>query len=227
MIETWVPALSSYAKDIDFIFDVIFWIVVAFWFLLVEGIFVWLILRFKKRDGVPAQYITGELKSEKAWVHYPHLAVLACDVVILFLAIRVWYQVKQNVPPTDETVRIVGQQWAWSFVHAGADGRLDTPDDIKTVDELHLEVGKTYAYKLESRDVLHSFSIPVFRLKQDAIPGRVVTGWFKPIATGSHDIQCAEICGIGHALMPGRVLIETPEAHAAWIASKGASSAGE
>ena len=58
--------------------------------------------------------------------------------------------------------------------------------------------------------MLHSFSIPVFRLKQDAIPGRVVTGWFKPIATGEHDIQCVEICGFGHALMPGRVLIETP-----------------
>ncbi|MEX2207532.1 MAG: cytochrome C oxidase subunit II [Myxococcota bacterium] len=227
MIENWVPALSSYAKDIDFLFDVIFWIVIAFWFVAVEAIFLWLILRFKKRDGVPAQYITGELKSEKNWVHYPHLAVLACDVVILFLAIRVWYDVKQHVPPSDETVRIVAQQWAWSFVHAGADGRLDTPDDIKTVDDLHLQVGKTYTYKLESRDVLHSFSIPVFRLKQDAIPGRVVTGWFKAIATGEHDIQCAEICGIGHALMPARVLIETPEAHAAWIASKGASGAGE
>jgi cytochrome c oxidase subunit 2 len=227
MIENWVPAISSFAKDVDFIFDLIFWIVIAFWFVLVEGVFLWLILRFKKRDGVGAQYITGELKSEKNWVHYPHLLVLACDVVILVVAIRVWYNVKQHVPPVDHTVRIVGQQWAWSFVHPGADGRLDTPDDIKTVDDLHLEVGKTYAFKLESRDVLHSFSIPVFRLKQDAIPGRVVTGWFKPIATGTHDIQCAEICGIGHALMPGRVIIETPEAHAAWVASQGASGAGE
>jgi len=227
MIENWVPAVSSFAGDIDFVFDLIFWIVIVFWFVLVEAVFVWLIVRFRKRDGVRAQYITGELKSEKNWVHYPHLLVLACDVVILAAAIRVWYNVKQHVPPIDETVRIVGQQWAWSFVHPGADGRLDTQDDIKTVDDLHLEVGKTYAFKLESRDVLHSFSIPVFRLKQDAIPGRVVTGWFKPIATGSHDIQCAEICGIGHALMPGRVLIETPEAHAAWIVSHSPSGAGE
>jgi cytochrome c oxidase subunit 2 len=227
MIENWVPAISSYAADIDFIFDLIFWIVMAFWFVLVEGVFLWLILRFKKRDGVPAQYITGELASEKKWINYPHYLVLVCDVVILAVAIRVWYQVKQDVPPTDETVRIVGQQWAWSFVHAGADGRLDTPDDIRTVDDLHLQVGKTYEYKLESRDVLHSFSVPVFRLKQDAIPGRVVTGWFKPIATGEHDIQCAELCGFGHALMPGRVVIETPEAHVAWITSHSPSSAGE
>jgi cytochrome c oxidase subunit 2 len=222
MIERWVPAVSSFAGDIDFVFDLIFWVVIVFWFILVEAVFVWLIVRFRKKDGVRAQYITGELKSEKNWVHYPHLLVLACDVVILAAAIRVWYNVKQHVPPIDQTVRIVGQQWAWSFVHPGADGRLDTSDDIKTVDDLHLEVGKTYAFKLESRDVLHSFSIPVFRLKQDAIPGRVVTGWFKPITTGEHDIQCAEICGIGHALMPARIVIESADQHAAWMAENAA-----
>ena len=227
MIERWVPAVSSYAANIDFVFDLIFWVVMVFWFVLAEAVFFWLILRFKKRDGVPAQYITGELKSEKKWINYPHYLVLLCDVVILVVAIRVWYIVKQDVPPTDETVRIVAQQWAWSFVHAGADGRLDTPDDIRTVDDLHLQIGKTYEYKLESRDVLHSFSVPVFRLKQDAIPGRVVTGWFKPIATGEHDIQCAEICGFGHGLMPGRVVIETPEAHAAWITAHSSTGAGE
>jgi len=129
------------------------------------------------------------------------------------------------LPEPDATVRIIAQQWAWSFVHPGPDGKLDTDDDIKTVDDLHLEVGKTYHYLLESRDVLHSLSIPVFRLKQDAIPGRVVTGWFKPITTGEHDIQCAEICGIGHGLMPARVILETPEQHAAWMAGAGTSPA--
>ena len=58
--------------------------------------------------------------------------------------------------------------------------KLDTADDIATVDELHVEVNKIYHFKLESRDVLHNFSVPVFRLKQDAIPGRVITGWFEP-----------------------------------------------
>lgn len=114
---------------------------------------------------------------------------------------------------------MIGQQWAWSFVHPGPDGEIDTADDIANTDELHLEVDKLYHYKLESRDVLHSFSVPVFRLKQDAIPGRVITGWFQPTMTGTYDIQCAEICGIGHGLMPARVVIETPEQHAAWVAS--------
>jgi cytochrome c oxidase subunit 2 len=169
---------------------------------------------------VKAQYITGELHHEKRWVHWPHMAVLVFDVLILFFAIRVWYDVKQDLPQAQETVRVIGQQWAWSFVHPGPDRLLDTPDDIKTVDELHVKVGTLYHFKLESRDVIHSFSVPVFRLKQDVIPGRVITGWFEATKTGSYDIQCVEICGIGHALMPGRIVIETPEQHTAWMASQ-------
>ena len=63
----------------------------------------------------------------------------------------------------------------------------------------------------------------VFRLKQDAIPGRVITGWFLPTLTGTYDIQCAEICGIGHGLMAGRIVIESPEQHTAWIESQSAT----
>lgn len=226
MIENWVLAASSYARDIDFVFDLVFYIV-GFWFVLVELAFLWLILRFRKKDGVKALHITGYEVREHRWIAWPHYMIMVCDVVIVAFAIKVWYDVKQNLPEADAQVRIVAQQWAWSFVHPGADGRLDTADDVKTVDELHLEVGKTYHYLLESRDVLHSLSIPVFRLKQDAIPGRVVTGWFKPTKTGTHDLQCAEICGIGHGLMPARVVLETPEQHAAWLSRPTSSAAGE
>jgi cytochrome c oxidase subunit 2 len=216
MLEYWIPAASSFAKDIDFVFDLIFWIV-AFWFVLAEAVFVYFILRFRKKAGVAPQYITGEEKEQKRWISIPHGFVLVFDVAILVFAVKVWYEVKQDLPAADLTVRLVAQQWAWTFVHPGADGRLDTADDIKTVDDLHLVVDKTYHYKLEARDVLHSLSIPAFRLKQDAIPGRVVTGWFKPIQTGTFDLQCAEICGIGHGLMPARVIVETAEQHAAWV----------
>ena len=68
--------------------------------------------------------------------------------------------------------------------------------------------------------MLHSFSVPVFRLKQDAIPGRVIKGWFHAIGTGQYDIQCAEICGIGHGVMFGRIHIESAEQHAAWMAEQ-------
>ncbi len=217
MIEHYVVAASSYARDIDNLITLVF-VLVGFWFLVTEGIFFWLIFRFRKREGVPAQYITGEEQSQKRWITMPHLLVLVCDLFIIAGAVRVWYDVKQNLPPAQETVRVIGQQWAWTFVHPGLDGELDTPDDITKVNELHVKVDTLYHFKLEATDVLHSFSVPVFRLKQDAIPGRVITGWFTPTRTGEWDIQCAEICGIGHGLMGGRIHIETPEQHAAWMA---------
>jgi cytochrome c oxidase subunit 2 len=66
--------------------------------------------------------------------------------------------------------------------------------------------------------VVHSFSVPVFRLKQDAVPGRTITGWFRPTQTGEFDIQCAEICGIGHGVMGARIHIESESEHATWMA---------
>ncbi len=148
--------------------------------------------------------------------------MLVCDVFVVVVAVRVWVDIKQTLPegPEVQTVRVVSQQWAWSFVHPGADGQLDTADDIKTVDDLHIEVDRPYIYELTSRDVLHDFSVIAFRLKQDSIPGRVITGWFQATKTGEFEIQCAEMCGIGHSLMPGRIVVETPEEHAAWLTSQ-------
>jgi cytochrome c oxidase subunit 2 len=189
---------------------------------LAEAVFFWLIIRFRARPGVKTQYITGEEKSQKKWISYPHYLVLVCDVFILLGALRVWSEVKLDFPTqVDAEVRVTGQQWAWSFVDPGADGKLDTDDDIRTVEEMHVVVGKTYKFDLTSTDVLHSFSVPVFRLKQDAVPGRVINGWFKPTVTGTYDIQCAEICGVAHGIMAAKIVVETPEQHQKWIAAGG------
>ncbi len=216
MVEPFVPALSTYAGDVDFVINLIA-VLVGFWFFLSQAVFFYFIFKFRKKSGTRAQWVTGERKEEKRWITIPHMLVLVCDVFIVVGAVRVWYDVKQRLPEPEATVRVIGQQWAWTFVHPGPDGRIDTADDIKKVNELHLEVDKVYHYKLESKDVLHNFSVPVFRLKQDAIPGRVITGWFKATGTGEHDIQCAEICGVGHGLMGARIHIETLEQHTAWV----------
>jgi cytochrome c oxidase subunit 2 len=153
----------------------------------------------------------------KSWITVPHALIILCDVVLIVGAVRVWYNVKQFMPETQETIGIIGQQWAWTFVHAGPDGILDTADDIAMIDELHVEVDKTYQFRLESKDVLHDFSVPVWRLKQDAVPGRVILGWFEPTLEGEFDVQCAEMCGIGHGIMGARVIVESAEKHAAWV----------
>jgi cytochrome c oxidase subunit II len=215
MIDQYVESASTYAGDIDGVILVIL-AIVGFWFLLAQAVFFGLIFKFAAKPGVKAQYISGEKAHEKRWVALPHYATLVFDVIIVVMAVKVWHEVKINLPPADSTVRVIAQQWAWTFVHPGPDNTLDTADDISVVDELHVEKGKTYHFELTSRDVLHSFSVPVFRLKQDAIPGRVIKGWFNATQTGQFDIQCTEICGIGHAIMPARILIESEAQHRLW-----------
>lgn len=217
---------STYAGDIDLVFETIFFVTGA-WLLAAEGILFYFIWKYRKKKNEKAQYVSGDKHEESKWIHWPHYAVIAFDVVLLFFAIKAWYIVKQDIPKPEETVRIIGHQWAWRFVHPGLDKKLGTEDDVETVDELHIKKGVVYNYKLESEDVLHDFSVPVFRLKQDAVPGRVITGWFEATKTGEFDIQCAEMCGIGHGIMVAKLYIETEEDHIKWLKSAGANTLGE
>ncbi len=216
MIESFVPSASSYSGDIDGLFSLITWMML-FWFLAGQGVFFYFIFKFRRKPGKPSIYLAGDSKKEKKVISVAHNLLLVCDIVIVTFAIMAWYHIKQDLPTADATVRVVSQQWAWTFVHPGADGKLDTADDITKIDELHVEEGKTYHYLLSTTDVLHSFFIPAFRLKQDAVPGREITGWFKPTKTGEFDILCAEICGIGHGLMGARVHVESKADHAKWM----------
>jgi cytochrome c oxidase subunit 2 len=216
MYERYLSAASTYAHSIDHLFILIA-VIVGFWLIAAETMMFVLIFKFRARDGRPTQYITGEEKHLKRWITIPHALVLVCDLVIIVGAISVWYNIKQDMPAAQETVRVIGQQWAWSFQQAGPDGVMDTADDIRTVGELHVKVDTTYHFELMSRDVVHSFAIPAFRLKQDALPGRTITGWFRPNKIGTYDIQCTQMCGLGHGLMAGRIIVETPQDHAAWL----------
>ena len=216
---SWHPTqASTYAADIDNLILLV-GVVVGIFFLAAEVIFFGFIFKFQARPGVKAQYVTGEKASEKKWISYPHYLVLVFDVIIVVAALRVWHEVKIDFPPAEDRVRIIGQQWAWTFVYPGPDGQFDTADDIRTVDQLNLQVNRLYRYELHSKDVVHSFSVPVFRLKQDAVPGRAIVGWFKPTVTGEFDIQCTQICGIGHGLMAARVRIRSAAEQAAWIST--------
>jgi len=217
MIDKFIEPVSTYASDIDFVILLIA-VIVFFWLIVTEVAFFGLIFKYRAKEGQKAGYVTGKEPELKRWITIPHAIIILCDIVIIVAAVRVWYIVKQDLPPAEAEVRVIAQQWSWSFVHPGADGKLDTDDDIRTVDELHIASDKTYHFHLESKDVVHSFSVPVFRLKQDAVPGRTITGWFEAESTGEFDIQCAEMCGIGHGIMGARIIIKTPEEHAAWIA---------
>lgn len=217
MIELLIQQVSSYASDVDGLITLVA-VLSGFWFLIAEGVLFWLIFRYRAKPGKKSRYITGREKHINRWISFPHALVLVCDVFIIVGSVNVWNKIKLDLPEADRVVRITGQQWAWTFQHPGSDGELDTDDDIYVVDELHVEVDQTYHFVLESRDVIHSFSVPVFRLKQDALPGRSITGWFRAIKTGEFDVQCAEICGIGHGIMAARIFITDGAQHAAWVA---------
>jgi cytochrome c oxidase subunit 2 len=173
---------------------------------------------YQKREGKKAEYITGD-GHEKHWIHVPHWIVIVCDVFLIVGAIMVWNKIKIDMPEKiDATIKVIGQQWAWTFVHPGPDGDINTEEDnIITIDELHVQKGLTYKFDLSSKDVLHNFSVPVFRLKQDAVPGRTISGWFKPTKTGTFDIQCAEMCGTAHGIMNAFLHIEDAENHENWM----------
>lgn len=223
-------AVSSYASDIDGL--ILFIGVVVFtWFFIVQGVFFWMLWAFRHREGEKAQYV--DEKKLKPWISIPHALVIFCDLFVVAGAIFVWVNVKQTLPDNpDHRIRVVAQQWAWTFIDAGPDGQFDTDDDITTVDEMHIESGTVYLYELQSRDVLHSFSVPAFRLKQDAVPGRTIQGWFDTLgdeenphafAGRQYDLQCAEMCGIAHGAMAARVYIHGPGEYAAWVRSQGNS----
>tara|TARA_B100000959_G_scaffold281175_1_gene344641 strand:- start:1267 stop:1995 length:729 start_codon:yes stop_codon:yes gene_type:complete len=226
MNELFIPQVSSYAGDIDFLVDLITYLV-GFWFIVSEVALFYFLFRFRRKSDCSTTYIDGTDKKHKRWINVPHLIIIACDVVLIIGATKVWYHVKQDLPEDpDATIGIISQQWAWTFVHPGKDGELHTDDDVALVDELHLEKDKTYNYELTSKDVLHSFSVPVFRLKQDAVPGRLIRGWFRPEMTGEFDIQCAEMCGIGHGVMGARLIVDTSEKHQKWLAEVSRKSPG-
>ena len=173
-----LPSASTFSGDIDGLV-VLVTLLTGVWFIATQIMFFWLLWRFRAGNSPKSQYITGKEPHLKRWINIPHTLILLCDVVIIVAAVRVWVKVKQTLPPPDDTVRVVGQQWTWTFQHSGSDGTLDTADDVWTSDTLHVAEGKTYHFLLESKDVLHSFFVPVFRLKQDAIPGRTITGWLR------------------------------------------------
>ena len=224
ILDALLPATAStYAGDIDRLFDTVT-LLVMLPFSVACYLFFSFIFRFKAKDGVKAMYITGTEHRYIKWIHRAHIPVLTFDLIIVVMAVNVWYDVKQDLPEKDSEIQVTAQQWAWTFVHPGADNTLGTADDITKVNELHVSTDTLYHYKLTSLDVLHNFSVPVFRLKQDAIPGRVITGWFEPTVTGEYDVQCAEICGVGHGLMPARIRISSPEDYAAWVQRESAEA---
>jgi cytochrome c oxidase subunit 2 len=119
--------------------------------------------------------------------------------------------------PQITRVQIMPQQWAWRFRLPGEDGKFNTPDDIVTLNDLRVPVGKRVLAQLMSRDVIHSFFLPNVRQKQDANPGAVTRMTFLPVKTGTYEVVCAEMCGLNHYKMRAEMTVMSEEDYARWL----------
>lgn len=206
---------SSYGGDIDHVIRLIYWIV-GFWFVAAELVLLYFLLHYRKREGVRAAWLPGDTGRAMAWILVPATLILICDLVIEAASARVWAHIKEELPKHEVLVRIVGKQFAWQFTYAGLDGKLDTADDFDVMNEMYVPVGKVIRFQLESMDVLHSLWIPHLRLKQDAVPGRSIPGWFEATQAGTYPIACAELCGAAHSYMKGTLHVVSDKEYTTW-----------
>jgi len=211
------PTVSTFGPDIDYLFYLILWMV-AFFFVLTEAILVYSVFVYSRKRADKATFSHGNHKLELLWTGIPAALLL----VIAFSQMGTWAKIKfrGNIPEGEPLAHVWASQFDWRFQYAGADGVFGTMDDIENPFEFVVPVGEDVLFNLHSRDVLHSFSVLEFRLKQDAVPGMSIPVWFNCRETGSYELICMELCGWGHYKMNGRVRVVTREEYDAWITEK-------
>jgi cytochrome c oxidase subunit 2 len=128
-----------------------------------------------------------------------------------------WNIERANADPRAVRIEVNAHQWAWDARYAGPDGSFGTADDVVTLNDIRVPVGTPVVVQLASTDVIHSFSLPNFRVKQDAIPGTINRLWFAAKEEGRFDIACAQHCGVSHYKMRGQLTVLSSQDYAAWL----------
>ncbi len=163
----------------------------------------------------PTKFTHGSHNLEIVWTIVPAATLL----FIALYQMNAWAVAKIDTPDKVPTCKVVARQFEWRIQYPGPDNELDTPDDIYAPpNDMRVPVDEDILVHLESDDVLHSFFLPNFRVKQDAVPGSMIPVWFRPTKTGTYDLVCAELCGWGHYKMKGRLTVMTRPEFDAWLA---------
>jgi cytochrome c oxidase subunit 2 len=221
MLDWWLPEnVSTYGRDIDRLFHIIYWIT-GVTFVLVAIAMVAFLIAYRDRPGRRARYTHGSAPLEIVWTVVPAIIL----VILTVLSVPAWSRIKMALPPSDLVIQVTAKQFNWQVAYAGPDGKLGTEDDKKFLDEIHVPVNKVVHVVLKSQDVIHSFFVPQFRMKQDAVPGREIRQWFEVTKPGKYELPCAELCGFGHSGMKGWIYAHTPDEYTKWASEN--LSAGE
>jgi cytochrome c oxidase subunit II len=166
---------------------------ISVFFLLLIGItMIYFVMKYnKKRNPIPSS-VTGNTKLEIMWTIIPTLLALG-----MFFSGYAGFKNMRNAPEDSFTIKVIGRMWVWSFEY----------DNGKKSDTLYVPLSRPIKMEITSTDVNHSFYVPSFRVKEDAIPGRKNYLWFQPTAIGSFNIECAEYCGLSHSAMYSKVVV--------------------
>lgn len=198
------PSASTVATEMDALYFFIV-AVCTFFAVVVTLAVVYFTLRYGRRgeDEVGAD-IHGSLALELGWTFIPFVLAM----VMFGWGAKVFFDLSR--PPRDAMeIFVVGKQWMWKIQH---------PDGTREINQLHVPIGRPVRITLGSEDVLHDFSLPAFRVKMDAVPGKLTTLWFEATKVGTYHIFCAEFCGTNHSGMIGEVIAMEPHDYEAWLA---------
>lgn len=230
-------AASTYAGHVDKSLNILHGVMIAI-FVLWSLFFAYCLFRFWNKRNKQADYEVVKKGGLASFV--PDAAVLIFEVWLIFaIGFPVWAIIKEDFPAEDQAnvVEMVAEQFAWGFQYPGGDGvfakkdpkqispsntigiDLQDPagaDDLISINELHVPLGKPTLLYMTSKDVIHSFFVPEFRTKQDVVPGMRIPLWFEPTKPGRYEIGCAQLCGLGHYRMRGEVVVHTPEEFEEW-----------
>jgi cytochrome c oxidase subunit 2 len=251
------PLATAHGGQID---NLIGWIHIFMLILFVAwgGFFAYTLIRFRQSRNPVADY--KGVTSHRSI--YSEIGVAAVEAVLLIgFAIPLWAARVDERPPESEAlvVQVTGEQFAWNMHYPGPDrvfGRTDiklldlqsnplgldradpaAQDDVTTVNQLYLPVNRPVIVRLRSKDVIHSFGVPEFRVKQDAVPGFTIPVWFIPTVTTAemrtrtgkpefqYEIACAQLCGLGHARMRGFVTVQSDDEFQEWFEAARAEQA--
>lgn len=235
----WLPRnVNMFGHEIDFIFYLILWLtgVTA---VAVFSVMIYFLVKYRARPGIPAIHSHGNNALEVIWTTIP---------VFIFLALAIygneqWTQMRLRTPPADALpVAVVGEQFGWNVRYPGPDGKLgkmvaskvgkDNPfgidpadpeglDDFTTYNDIVFPLNRPVRLYLGSKDVIHAFYVPEFRLYQDMVPGRVYDFvWLKAEATGNFQLACNQLCGQGHYKMFGKLSVVEEADYQTWVKSK-------
>lgn len=225
-LDVWLPpqaltgeapeaSVNPLGREIDGLFYMILWIT-GIVFLLTQAGLAWVLFRGGRRDR-KATFIHGNTRLEVLWTVIPGLILL----FIAFDQLDVWanFRVVETFPESAlerPLAEIEAHQFGWRIRYPEPGAVLTPkpqPGDIYDNDRLYIPVGKPVLIWLRTRDVQHSFFIPQFRIKQDALPGQVIPVWFQADEAGDYEFLCAELCGWGHYKMGGMIFAQEPAKH--------------